>query len=147
MRGIPCEKLKRLYAQGFPICPRCVEAYEAGSRLFALYLLRSFRGRDYDEDFHVAPTIFFMDKEFHAPRAKPAPAALCGITTAQVWYGKYWAASHLLDKAAPVSRLLTTYPVLDGVPWSEAVFHQHGIDLESELALAALSQIEVQSPS
>ncbi len=140
MRGIPSKKLEELYAQGSPICPRCVEAYRETPRLFALYLLRSFRGTDYDEDYHVAPTIFFVDKEFQVPRAKPAPTALCGLSVTQVWYGKYWAASKLLNMATPVSNLLTAHPVLAGVPWSEKLFRQHGIDLESELALAALSQ-------
>ncbi len=146
MRGIPCEDLERLYAGGTPICPRCIEAYKAGSRLFVLHLLRSFRSSGYDKEYHVAPTLFFMDRVFQMLIIKPAPAALCGVTTTGDWYGKYWAASRFLSMTPIISRLLILHPVLDGVPWSEEVFHQHGIDLGSELALLVLSQVDLQAP-
>ncbi len=145
-RGLPCEKLEKILGKRDPICPRCVEAYRAGSRMLALYIFKSYYPSSDDEEYHVAPAIFFMDKRYHLPAVKLAPTKLCGAASALEHYGFYWAVSRMLTMPFPVLHLLTTYPVLDGIPWSEEVFHQHGIDLGSELALLVLSQVDLRAP-
>lgn len=116
----------------FDICPECLDAYPDG--VLAVYVVGCRDGLHlFLPRYTGLKALAFGDYVSY-----PSPAALCGQPLPGGYRAKFLAVSGLLASCHFITSLVKQHPDLAERPITAGVFEELGIDIDAELAAAAL---------